>query len=102
MVGIGERDDEVIALMDEVRAKANTDILTIGQYLQPTRNHLPIDRWVRPEQFDTFRREGLARGFAVVESGALVRSSYHADAQADQLVGSARETAEGMKRLLGA
>lgn len=101
MVGIGERDDEVIALMDEVRAKARTDILTIGQYLQPTRNHLPIDRWVRPEQFDAFRRQGLERGFAVVESGAMVRSSYHADAQADQLVGAARETAEGMKRLLG-
>jgi lipoic acid synthetase len=61
------------------------DILTIGQYLQPTRNHLPIDRWVTPEQFAMFKREGLARGFKVVESGPLVRSSYHADHQVDVL-----------------
>jgi len=61
------------------------DILTIGQYLQPTRNHLPIDRWVTPEQFDFFKAEGLKRGFKVVESGPLVRSSYHADHQADIL-----------------
>ncbi|HYE60363.1 MAG TPA: lipoyl synthase [Phycisphaerales bacterium] len=95
MVGIGERDDEVLALMEDVQARTRTrvnggaedtmDILTIGQYLQPTRNHLPLDRWVTPEQFEMFRREGLARGFKVVESGPLVRSSYHADHQADVL-----------------
>jgi lipoic acid synthetase len=90
MVGIGERDDEVLALLDDVQAATRTahgscDILTIGQYLQPTRNHLPIDRWVTPEQFATFKTEGLARGFKVVESGPLVRSSYHADHQADSL-----------------
>jgi lipoic acid synthetase len=104
MVGIGEKDDEVLALIDEVqqgtkvhRAPAGSptvseglptdavDILTIGQYLQPTRNHLPIDRWVTPEQFAFFKVEALARGFKVVESGALVRSSYHADHQADVL-----------------
>ncbi|MCC6322450.1 MAG: lipoyl synthase [Phycisphaerales bacterium] len=85
MVGIGERDDEVLGLLDEVQAASECDILTIGQYLQPTRNHLPIDRWVTPAQFDTFKAEGLARGFKVVESGALVRSSYHADHQADEL-----------------
>jgi lipoyl synthase len=85
MVGIGERDDEVLALFDDVRTLADTDIFTIGQYLQPTRNHLPIDRWVTPEQFAMYKREGLARGFKVVESGPLVRSSYHADEQADQL-----------------
>jgi lipoyl synthase len=103
MVGIGEKDEEVLALMDDVRAQ-DTDILTIGQYLQPTRNHLPIDRWVTPDQFETFRREGLSRGFAVVESGALVRSSYHADDQAERLSGpgsAARQTAEAMRRLLG-
>ncbi|MEZ6235408.1 MAG: hypothetical protein R3B68_14575 [Phycisphaerales bacterium] len=61
------------------------DILTIGQYLQPTRNHLPIDRWVTPEQFGLYREQGLAAGFKVVESGPLVRSSYHADHQADVL-----------------
>lgn len=85
MVGIGERDDEVLALMDEVVAASACDVLTIGQYLQPTRNHLPIDRWVTPEQFGMYKREGLARGFKVVESGPLVRSSYHADHQADSL-----------------
>lgn len=92
MVGIGEHDDEVLALMDDVRrgtgadhTHGSCDILTIGQYLQPTRNHLPIDRWVSPAQFDGFKQEGLARGFKVVESGPLVRSSYHADHQADGL-----------------
>ena len=67
---------------------ADTDILTIGQYLQPTRNHLPVERWVTPEQFDVFKVEGLKRGFKVVESGPMVRSSYHAEEQARQLSGS--------------
>ena len=87
MVGIGERDDEVIELMDDLRAAADIEILTVGQYLQPTRNHLPIDRWVRPEQFDAYRDAGLARGFRVVESGPLVRSSYHAEEQARKAAG---------------
>jgi lipoic acid synthetase len=90
MVGIGERDEEVLALIDDVQRATRAgddacDILTIGQYLQPTRNHLPIDRWVTPEQFAAFKAEGLSRGFKVVESGPLVRSSYHADHQADEL-----------------
>jgi lipoyl synthase len=90
MVGIGERDDEVLGLLSEVQDATRTasgacDILTIGQYLQPTRNHLPIDRWVTPERFAEFKAAGLARGFKVVESGPLVRSSYHADHQADSL-----------------
>lgn len=95
MVGIGERDDEVHELMEFVQrdtvvagrdAKPDScDILTIGQYLQPTRNHLPVDRWVRPEQFAAFKDAGLASGFKVVESGPMVRSSYHADHQADVL-----------------
>src|SRR6185503_17175498 len=72
MVGIGERDDEVLTLMDEVQRASGADILTIGQYLQPTRNHLPIDRWVTPEQFAMFKERGLAAGFKVVESGPLV------------------------------
>lgn len=108
MVGIGERDEEVLALMDDVQAATRTsgdapdtcDILTIGQYLQPTRNHLPIDRWVTPAQFASYREEGLKRGFKVVESGPLVRSSYHADDQADRLSGIERETHEGMSRLI--
>jgi lipoic acid synthetase len=85
MVGIGERDEEVLTLMDDIRAASKADILTIGQYLQPTRNHLPIDRWVHPDQFVMFKREALLRGFSVCESGPLVRSSYHAEEQADQL-----------------
>lgn len=90
MVGIGERDEEIAALVQDVQAKtatANgaTDILTIGQYLQPTRNHLPIDRWVTPDEFEAYKKLGLEAGFKVVESGALVRSSYHADHQADVL-----------------
>jgi lipoic acid synthetase len=90
MVGIGERDEEVEALMRDVQERTATahgscDILTIGQYLQPTRNHLPIDRWVTPDQFAAFKDKGLAGGFKVVESGPLVRSSYHADHQADVL-----------------
>ena len=90
MVGIGERDDEVDELMSELLALTATangscDILTIGQYLQPTRNHLPIHRFVTPETFDAYRVAGLAKGLKVVESGPMVRSSYHADHQADSL-----------------
>jgi lipoic acid synthetase len=85
MVGIGERDDEVDQLMDDVIGWSKADILTIGQYLQPTRNHLPIERWVTPQQFAAWRDGGLAKGFAVVESGPLVRSSYHAEEQAERL-----------------
>jgi lipoic acid synthetase len=69
-------------LLSDVRKQADTDIMTIGQYLQPTRNHLPIDRWVTPAMFDAYRADGLALGFKVVESGPLVRSSYHAEEQA--------------------
>ncbi|MCA9290747.1 MAG: lipoyl synthase [Phycisphaerales bacterium] len=100
MVGIGERDDEVLGLIDDVRAEAATQILTIGQYLQPTRNHLPIDRWVTPDQFVEYKRYALQRGFAVVESGPLVRSSYHAEEQAERLAPERRETVEMMTRLL--
>ena len=85
MVGIGEHDDEVLELMTDVQAASQADVLTVGQYLQPTRNHLPIERWVHPDQFAMFKREALARGFKVCESGPLVRSSYHADEQADML-----------------
>lgn len=100
MVGIGEREHEVLAVMDDIRRYADTDIFTIGQYLQPTRNHLPIDRWVTPEQFDMYREEGLARGFKVVESGPLVRSSYHAEEQAERLSPDRRKVVEGMNALI--
>ena len=95
MVGIGEKDEEVLDLMSELVDKTSKhtgphpgdpcDVLTIGQYLQPTRNHLPIERWVHPDTFEFFREEGLKRGLKVVESGPMVRSSYHADHQADVL-----------------
>ncbi len=85
MVGIGEHDEEVLELLSDVRAASDADIITIGQYLQPTRNHLPIDRWVHPDQFAMFRREALTRGFKVCESGPLVRSSYHAEEQASRM-----------------
>ncbi len=150
MVGIGEKDEEVLAMLDEVQAGTRVqrrrdeetqrrsgegaarsplapdpdssspstpslrlsvspsldscDILTIGQYLQPTRNHLPIDRWVTPEQFAMFKEEGLKRGFKVVESGPLVRSSYHADHQADELTDVSdereRESRRRMEQLI--
>jgi len=126
MVGIGERDAEVLELMDELIEKTRVpgsepdsnsgpgpgpsggggtgtspkscDILTIGQYLQPTRNHLPIDRFVTPERFDAYRQAGLAKGFRVVESGPLVRSSYHADHQADELSDVVSERDREMRR----
>ena len=81
MVGIGETDDEVCALLEDVQKRAVTEIITIGQYLQPTRNHLPVDRWVHPDKFVEYKRIGLDLGFRVVESGPLVRSSFHAEEQ---------------------
>lgn len=81
MVGIGERDDEVAALMADAAAH-RVDILSIGQYLQPTPNHLPVARFVHPDQFAAYKVEGEALGLRHVESGPMVRSSYHADQQA--------------------
>jgi len=78
MLGLGETPSEVIDVMKELRA-VNVDILTLGQYLQPTKNHLPVDRFVHPDEFAHYRTVGLDMGFAIVESGPLVRSSYHAE-----------------------
>ena len=75
MAGLGETADEVASLLADLRA-ADVDILTIGQYLQPSREHLPVQRYVSPEEFLEWKRAGLALGFAHVESGPLVRSSY--------------------------
>ena len=81
MVGIGEKKEEVLELMKDLVFKG-CDILTIGQYLQPTKNHLPVDRFVTPDEFNMYKAEGLKMGFKIVESSPLVRSSYHADQQA--------------------
>ncbi len=78
MVGIGERDDEIRQAMQDLRDH-QVDLLTLGQYLRPTANHLPVDRWVHPDQFDAYRQWGLEMGFVEVASGPLVRSSYRAD-----------------------
>lgn len=77
MVGAGETNDEVLDVMDALR-RSDVAVMTIGQYLAPTDSHWPIDRYVTPAEFEMFRQEGLKRGFRHVESGPLVRSSYHA------------------------
>jgi lipoic acid synthetase len=77
MVGLGERTDEVLTVMDDLRA-ASVDFLTIGQYLQPTRKHAAIDRFVTPEEFVSYRRIAEQKGFLLVASSPLTRSSYHA------------------------
>lgn len=78
MVGLGESDAEILETMDQLRA-VGVDILTLGQYMQPTRNHLPVERYVSPEQFLEYRELGLQKGFMEVASGPMVRSSYRAD-----------------------
>ena len=78
MLGLGETDEEIAATMDDMRA-AGVDILTLGQYLRPTPNHLAIERWVTPEEFERYREWALAKGFLECVSGPLVRSSYRAE-----------------------
>jgi lipoic acid synthetase len=78
MLGIGEGDEEIAQCMDELRA-IDVDILTLGQYLRPTVNHLSVQRFVTPEQFQQYRAWGLSRGFRECVSGPLVRSSYRAE-----------------------
>ncbi len=84
MVGLGETVDEIRATMRDLRAHA-VDIMTIGQYLRPTARHVPVDRYVRPDEFAQLKAEGLEMGFAHIESGPLVRSSYHAHEQSELL-----------------
>ena len=78
MLGLGERDNEILQTMDDLCA-AGVDILTLGQYLRPTPNHLAVQRYVTPDQFDLYRREGLDKGFLEVVAGPMVRSSYRAE-----------------------
>ncbi len=81
MVGLGETEKEVLTTMLQV-AKLGVKIFTVGQYLQPTKKHLPVSRYVELGEFDMYKREGLKMGFEIIESGPLVRSSYNADEQA--------------------
>ena len=85
MLGLGEEKDEVLATMRDLAAQG-TDILTLGQYLQPTREHLPVVRFVRPDEFAEYKVRGEEMGFKHVEAGPLVRSSYHAFDQAEAAV----------------
>jgi lipoic acid synthetase len=78
MLGLGETEEEILETMDDLRA-IGVDILTLGQYLRPTPNHLPVERYVTPEEFNRFRDIGLEKGFMEVASGPMVRSSYRAD-----------------------
>jgi len=84
MVGLGETHDEVLAVMDDLRA-AEVDFLTLGQYLQPTPRHAEVERYVDPEEFSRYREEGLARGFLLVAASPLTRSSHHADRDFERL-----------------
>jgi lipoic acid synthetase len=81
MVGLGETTEEVMRTMLQV-AELEVKIFTVGQYLQPTKNHLLVSRYVEKKEFDLYKKEGLKMGFEIIESGPLVRSSYHADEQA--------------------
>ncbi len=78
MVGLGETQDQMLRLMDDLREN-DCDVLTIGQYLQPTKMHLAVDEFIHPDVFAMYKEEGMKRGFNFVESGPLVRSSYHAE-----------------------
>ena len=85
MVGIGERDDEVLELLDDVSAASRADIMTIGQYLQPTPKHHRVDRFVTPDEFKSYETAAYGKGFLMVSATPLTRSSYHAGEDFAQL-----------------
>jgi lipoic acid synthetase len=87
MLGLGEEHDEILAVMQDLR-RHGCDMLTLGQYLQPSRDHLPVERYWTPDEFEALRIAGEAMGFSNVASGAMVRSSYHADRQALEVIRS--------------
>ena len=78
ILGLGETDEEIEQAMDDL-IDHKVDILTLGQYLRPTLNHLPVERWVTPEEFEKYREIGISKGFLEVVSGPMVRSSYRAE-----------------------
>jgi lipoic acid synthetase len=81
MLGLGETEEEILQTMDDL-LKAGCKVLTLGQYLQPTRSHYPVKEYITPEKFEEYKTIGLNKGFTFVESGPLVRSSYHAERHA--------------------
>jgi lipoic acid synthetase len=87
MLGLGERDDEIDQVLDDLVA-IGCEILTLGQYLRPTTQHLPVVRWVHPDEFANWKVRGEAKGIRHVESGPMVRSSYHAEQQVHAHAGS--------------
>jgi lipoic acid synthetase len=101
IVGMGERQDEVLATMADLRA-VGVDIVTIGQYLRPSRRHLPVNRFWAPEEFEALRRAGLAMGFAHVQASPLTRSSYHARQAAEASSGAASVMSERPAGVVGA
>ena len=84
MVGLGENKDEVFQVMDDM-ISANIDFLTIGQYMQPTRKHHRVDRFVEPDEFDLYKKVALSKGFLLVSSSPLTRSSFHASEDFEKL-----------------
>ena len=84
MVGLGETKEEVLQVMDDFRS-ADIDFITIGQYLQPTPRHAPVDRYVTPDEFRYYERVAKTKGFLMVSASPLTRSSYHADADFAQM-----------------
>ena len=100
MVGLGETNDEIIEVMRDLRRHGVT-MLTLGQYLQPSRHHLPVQRYVSPEEFEEMKAEAMAMGFTHAACGPFVRSSYHADLQAKGMEVK-YPTASAAARLFGA
>jgi lipoic acid synthetase len=96
MLGLGERGEEVVGVLEDLRG-AGCNMLTLGQYLQPSRDHLPVERYVPPEEFDALRKKALQMGFSEVASGPLVRSSYHAG-DLFESSGFHRKTAKGIEK----
>lgn len=92
MLGLGEEESEIRQALTDL-AKIKLDVLTLGQYLQPSSEYAPIDRWATPEEFANWKKEALDLGIKVVESGPLVRSSYHADEQSDRFASENRASA---------
>jgi lipoic acid synthetase len=84
MLGLGETKEQVLQTMQDL-VNAGVQVLNLGQYLRPSKRHLPVMRWVTPEEFDFLKEEGERMGFAHIESGPLVRSSYRADLQAIEI-----------------